>query len=79
MQRLAKKGRTELVEANGVKAQLHRVVKRKILGRATRNIGTLAPLFIGAAIGAETNRRSTRNIGDAVAHDLALRDKNTPK
>jgi len=74
MERLAKKGRSEL-EAAGVRKQLGRVVRRKIMGRVVRNLGTLAPLFIGAVIGAETNRRWTRDIGDAVVHDLASRKK----
>jgi hypothetical protein len=35
-----------------------------------RNLTTLGPLFTGAAIGAEMNRRSTRSLGDEVRKDL---------
>jgi hypothetical protein len=70
MKRLERKGRSELARDHGVGKNLTRVVKRKLMARAARNLGTLAPLFIGAAIGAETNRRSTRDIGNAIIHDL---------
>jgi hypothetical protein len=75
VKQLAKKGPSEIMEGHGVSKSLMRLVQRKLMGRAVRNIGTLAPLFTGAAIGAETNRRSTRDVGNAVAHDLARRKK----
>jgi hypothetical protein len=76
--RLQKNGRGELARDGGVGKHLVRVVKRKLLTRAARNLGTLAPLFIGAAIGAETNRRSTRDIGNAIIQDLVTRGPGDP-
>lgn len=70
MKRLSKNGRSELA-GGGMSKHVSRVVKRKLMNRAARNLGTLAPLFLGAVIGAETNRRSTRDIGSAITHDLA--------
>jgi uncharacterized protein (DUF697 family) len=78
MKRLKKNGRTELSRDGGVGKHLVRVVKRKLMTRAARNLGTLAPLFIGAAIGAETNRRSTRDIGNAIIQDLVERGPGDP-
>jgi hypothetical protein len=78
MKRLQQHGRTELNRDGGVGKHLVRVVKRKLMTRAARNLGTLAPLFIGAAIGAETNRRSTRDIGNAIVRDLVERGPGDP-
>lgn len=78
MKKLTKNGRSELTRDGGVTKGLARVVKRKLMMRATRNLGTLAPLFIGAAIGAETNRRSTRDIGNAIIDDLVKRGPGDP-
>jgi len=55
----------------GTRNQLMQMLRRKLLARAARNISSLAPLFIGAAAGAEINRRATRDLGDAVVRDLA--------
>jgi len=55
----------------GTRNQMIQMVRRKLLARAARNISSLAPLFIGAAAGAEINRRATRDLGDAVVRDLA--------
>jgi hypothetical protein len=71
MKRLERLGRAELARDHGVGKTLTRVVKRKVMTRAAQNLGTLAPLFLGAVIGAETNRRSTRDIGNAIIKDLA--------
>jgi len=71
MRRLERRGSAELARDHGLGKNLTRVVKKKLMIRAAQNLGTLAPLFIGAAIGAETNRRSTRDIGNAIIHDLA--------
>jgi hypothetical protein len=70
MKKLKKSGVSELERDRGVAKHVTGVVKRKLIGRAMRNLGTLAPLFVGAAIGAETNRRSTRDIGNAIIRDL---------
>lgn len=77
MKRLRKDGRTALERDHGVAHQITRMVKRKLVARAARNLGTLAPMFIGAAIGAETNRRSTRDVGNAIVKDLKNRVTNS--
>jgi hypothetical protein len=71
MKAVEKRGRSEFSRNTGLGKQFGRVVKRKVMVRAARNVGSLAPLFIGAVIGAESNRRSTRDIGDAIVRDLA--------
>jgi hypothetical protein len=78
MKRLQKHGRSELARDSGVGTHLVRIVKRKLMTRAARNLGTLTPLFIGAVIGAETNRRSTRDIGNSIIDDLVKRGPGDP-
>lgn len=73
IKRLEKHGRSELERDHGLAKHLTSIVKRKLMARAVRNLGTFAPLFVGAAIGAETNRRSTRDIGNAIVRDLQHR------
>ncbi len=45
-------------------------LRRRIVRRFGRNLSTLAPFLVGAAVGAELNRRETRSLGDAVRADL---------
>jgi hypothetical protein len=45
-------------------------VQRRLVGRAGRGIGTLAPLMIGAAYGAVSNRRQTIALSDSLRADL---------
>ncbi|GAA3382432.1 hypothetical protein [Cryptosporangium minutisporangium] len=49
---------------------MRRELRDRLLRRMGRNMTTLGPLFTGAAIGAELNRRATRMLGDAVRADL---------
>jgi hypothetical protein len=53
--------------------QLIRVVRQRVVRRMGRNMTTLAPFLIGAAAGAAINRRATRQLGEAIVHDLAAR------
>ncbi len=48
-------------------------VQRRLVIRAGRGIGTMAPLMAGAAYGAVTNRRQTRSLSDALRADLRRR------
>ncbi len=45
-------------------------VQRRLVGRAGRGIGTLAPLMIGAAYGAYSNRKQTIALSDSLRGDL---------
>ncbi len=55
----------------GTTSHVVQLVKRKLTARLVRNVSSLAPLFVGAVAGAELNRRSTRDLGDAVVRHLA--------
>ena len=55
----------------GVRSEIVRIVRRRVVRRLGRNVGSLAPLFVGAVAGAELNRRATAALGEAVARDLA--------
>lgn len=57
----------------GTRSSIVQAVRRKVMARAARNISTLAPLFVGAVAGAELNRRSTRDLGDALVRDLVAK------
>lgn len=48
-----------------------RQLRDRLLARMARNTTSLAPLFTGAAIGAELNRRATRSLGTRIGSDLA--------
>jgi hypothetical protein len=50
-----------------------RRVQRRLLVRAGRGIGTLAPLMLGAAYGAYGNRRQTLLLADSLRGDLRRR------
>jgi hypothetical protein len=45
-------------------------VQRRLVGRAGRGIGTIAPLMIGAAYGAYSNRKQTLALTDSLRGDL---------
>ena len=48
-------------------------VQRRLVGRAGRGIGTIAPLMIGAAYGAISNRKQTIALSDSLRGDLRRR------
>ena len=45
-------------------------VQRRLVGRAGRGIGTIAPLMLGAAYGAVSNRKQTITLSDSLRADL---------
>ena len=47
-------------------------VRRRLIGRVGRNTATFIPMMVGAAAGAEINRRATRKLGTKVARTLAI-------
>jgi hypothetical protein len=48
-------------------------VGRRVAARAGLNIGTLAPMMAGAAIGGRSNYRQTQKLSDAIRADLRRR------
>jgi len=50
-----------------------RELRDQLMRRLGRNLSTLGPLFTGAIIGAEVNRRATRALGEAIRRDLLRR------
>ena len=52
--------------------QLIGQIRRRLVGKAGRNTATLLPLFAGAVIGGELNRRATRKLGTTVAGTLGI-------
>ncbi len=60
-----------MTAALGVVAR--RRVQRRLIARAGRGIGTLAPLMAGAAYGAYSNRRQTLLLADSLRGDLRRR------
>lgn len=50
-----------------------RELRDQLMRRMGRNLATLGPLFTGAVVGAELNRRATRSLGEAVQRDLRRR------
>lgn len=48
-------------------------LRRRVVRRAGRNVGTLMPMLVGAVAGAELNRRETRALGQALIADLTRR------
>lgn len=52
--------------------QLIAQIRRRLVGRAGRNTATLLPLFAGAVIGGEINRRASRKLGATVATTLGI-------
>ena len=55
----------------GTRNELVRLVRRRLMARAGRNLSSLAPFLAGAVAGAEVNRRATLRLGEAVVRDLA--------
>jgi hypothetical protein len=52
------------------RAEVVRVVRRRILRRLGRNATAVLPALVGAVAGAELNRRATRSLGEAIVADL---------
>lgn len=50
-----------------------RELREQLMRRMGRNLTTLGPMFTGALIGAELNRRATRSLGEAIRRDLLSR------
>ncbi|MGH3740557.1 MAG: hypothetical protein ACRDT8_12810 [Micromonosporaceae bacterium] len=69
-----RRGVNPLSGARGMGSVLSTAARRelqdRLLRRFGRNLTTLAPLLVGAAVGAELNRRATRSVGNAVRDDL---------
>ena len=57
----------------GVRDQAIRALRDRLSRRLGRNLATAIPLLVGAAAGAELNRRATLAVGASVATDLSLR------
>src|SRR5688572_22187331 len=57
---LARPGGIADVLGRTTRHELVRIARRRLLGRMGRNLSSLAPLLVGAAAGAEVNRRATR-------------------
>jgi hypothetical protein len=43
---------------------------KRMIGRFARNLGTLIPFLLGAAVGAQVNHRETKLLGEAMRQDL---------
>jgi len=52
---------------------LGRLLRRRLIGRASRSAFSLAPMLTGAAAGAMFNRRETRKLGRDIQRDLRRR------
>jgi hypothetical protein len=52
------------------RAEVVRVVRRRLLRRLGRNATAVLPMLVGAVAGAELNRRATRSLGEAIVADL---------
>ena len=50
-----------------------RALRRRLMGRAGRNLTTLGPLMSGAVAGSVVNHRETRRLGEQVRDDLRRR------
>lgn len=68
---LARPGGVADVLGRRARAEAIRLVRRRLAARLGRNLSTLVPLLVGAAAGAEVNRRSTKALGEALARDLS--------
>lgn len=53
--------------------RLRRELTERILKRTARNLPSLAPLMVGASVGAVLNRRETARLADRVRKDLRAR------
>lgn len=54
------------------RSQLAAALRRRIMVRAGRNLGSFVPFLVGAAAGGELNRRATRALGTKVSASLGL-------
>jgi hypothetical protein len=54
----------------GARNELIRLVRRRLLRRASVNLSQLAPMLVGAATGAAVNSRATRQFGETVRASL---------
>jgi len=61
-----------LTLARSLGATTKRQIRRRILGRAGRNVSTMIPFLIGAAAGGAVNRRETRKLAEQVLADLRV-------
>lgn len=72
---VAQKGLGAAGETPGIAGVLATAARSQLRNRLVRRFGrevtTLAPLMLGAAAGAELNRRETRSIGERLRADLA--------
>jgi hypothetical protein len=50
--------------------KMKKELRQKLLKRTVRNLPTLTPFLVGAAVGALLNRRDTRLLAERVRHDL---------
>jgi hypothetical protein len=57
---------------------LARLLRRRLVSRASRSVFSLAPLLTGAAAGALFNRRETRKLGREIQRDLRRRAVEPP-
>jgi hypothetical protein len=70
---LLRPGGLAQVFGRGTRQELTRMLQRRLILRAMRNMSALAPLMAGAVAGAELNRRATRSLGEKVTRDLSSR------
>ncbi|WP_461009112.1 hypothetical protein [Streptomyces capparidis] len=59
--------------ASAISGQLKRELRQRLLKRTLRNLPTLSPFLIGAAIGGIVNRRDTRRLAEEIRTDLRSR------
>lgn len=50
--------------------QMKRELRQQIMKRTVRNLPSLTPFMVGAAVGAVMNRRETKKLAERVRHDL---------
>lgn len=72
LEELAASGDARTAFGRGTRNQIIQMVRRRFMARVARNVSSVLPLLVGAAAGAELNRRATRDLGDAVVKDLAI-------
>jgi hypothetical protein len=56
--------------AHGLGAAAKRQIRRRLVGRAGRNVSTLGPFLTGAVAGAAVNRRETQRLAAQILADL---------
>lgn len=65
-------GATSSLLGRQARDRLSAQIRRRLMRRAGRNLGSLVPFLAGAAAGAELNRRATRRLGLSVARSLGI-------